>query len=71
MPMQLAKAYKVGAKESKSLGVVIPSRIVKQKNLDNNTVFIVKCCNRGIVFYCLDIPADLESGNLQSTGIDY
>jgi antitoxin component of MazEF toxin-antitoxin module len=71
MREHIAKVYKVGARNSKSLGVVIPSEIVKQENLDNNTVFVVKCRNRRIVFYHLDIPVDLESRNLQSTGIDY
>jgi len=71
MREHIVRPYKVGAKESNSLAVVIPSEIVKEKNLDNNTVFVVKCRNNEIIYYQLHIPVDLESGNLLSTGIDY
>jgi inorganic pyrophosphatase/exopolyphosphatase len=76
----LTQPYLVGSKNSKSLAIVIPSQIVKKYQISTSTVFVLKCCNTGILLSIADIsnnekdviPVDNNSfEGYNSTGICY
>ncbi len=62
------RPYKVGAKKSKSLAVVIPQEIVQEYNIDTTTILYTKCSNKGISLYCLNHD-DIEN-SLMHDGSD-
>lgn len=55
MREHLVRAYKVGAKKSNSLSIVIPTEIVKKYRIDSSTLFVVECYNNGIFFSYADV----------------
>jgi hypothetical protein len=70
----LIQPYEVGAKNSKSLALVIPSAIVKKYDINPSTGFILRYDNSKIVLQFMDmnrktIPPE-TSFEAQSTSID-
>lgn len=70
----LIQPYEVGAKNAKSLAVVIPSAIAKKYHINPSTGFVMKYDNSKIVLHFMDmnkkdIPVETSFEAL-STGID-
>lgn len=48
----------VGSKKSKSLAIVIPAEIVKKYQVNTSTIFVLRCCNSGILLSIVNIHND-------------